>query len=210
MMMRLLSWLYSAMLYAYPRDFRVEYGGEMKQVFRDCCGQVGRTNDFRKILRFAVLSGADWMTTTVRERAGAFRTAVSTARKAAPRGFVSEWAMTILIYLFATTTLVQAYVIPTGSMEGTLRVGDHMLVDRLTYANPGSFGRYLLPYRDIQRGDIVAFHYPENTAETFVKRVIGLPGDRIHLADKQVFRNGHRINRALHPTHRFDNQCLPG
>ncbi len=101
--------------------------------------------------------------------------------------------MTVLMYLFAATTLVQAYVIPTGSMEGSLRMGDHLLVDRLTYANPGSFGRYLLPYREIQRGDIVIFHHPEDTGVTLVKRVIGLPGDHIRLVDKEVIRNGRRL-----------------
>jgi signal peptidase I len=78
-------------------------------------------------------------------------------------------------------------------MEGTLRVGDHMLVDRAAYANPGVPGHYLMPYRDIQRGDIVAFLYPEETSQTFVKRVIGLPGDRIRMADKQVIRNGRAL-----------------
>jgi signal peptidase I len=78
-------------------------------------------------------------------------------------------------------------------MEGTLRVGDHMLVDRVTYAQPGPFGARLLPYREIARGDIVAFTYPEDTRMTYVKRVIGLPGDRIRLDRQQVIRNGHRL-----------------
>jgi len=83
--------------------------------------------------------------------------------------------MTLVVFLFATTTLVQAYVVPTGSMEGTLRVGDHMLVDRVAYANPGPWGARLLPYRDVARGDIVCFHYPEDVRQTYVKRVIGIP-----------------------------------
>lgn len=190
---RWLARIYSIMLYAYPREFRLEYGGEMTQVFREHCSHLARTGGIAKTLRFAVLSGTDWMTTTVTERFAALRTTVARAPKPATRGFVAEWAMTLLLYLFATTTLVQAYVIPTGSMESNLRVGDHMLVDRLAYSDPGTLGRHLLPYRDIQRGDIVAFHYPENTSQTFVKRVIGLPGDRIHLVDKNVFRNGHRL-----------------
>src|SRR5205814_1995144 len=118
---------------------------------------------------------------------------ISRARAATPRGFVNEWVVTLLMYLFATTTLVQAYVIPTESMEGSLRVGDHMLVDRAAYAKPGTLGRYVMPYRDVQRGDIVAFLYPEDTHQTFVKRVIGLPGDRIRLVDKQVIRNGRAL-----------------
>ncbi len=185
--------IYTILLYAYPREFRLEYGGEMKQVFRDRCCDLARTGGLAETLQFAVLSATDWIATTLTERAACFRAGLSKARKPARRGFVAEWAMTILFYLFATTTLVQAYVIPTGSMEGTLRVGDHVLFDRLAYSDPGPIGRHLLPYRDIARGDIVAFHYPEDTSQTFVKRVIGLPGDRIHLIDKQVFRNGRRL-----------------
>jgi signal peptidase I len=78
-------------------------------------------------------------------------------------------------------------------MEGTLRVGDHMLVDRVTYAQPGPFGARLLPYRELARGDIVAFTYPEDTRMTYVKRLIGLPGDRIRLDNRQVIRNGRRL-----------------
>jgi signal peptidase I len=188
-----LSGIYSLLLYAYPREFRLEYGSEMKRLFRDRCNDAARTNDPWRIFRFGVQSATDWIATTIRERADSLRMIVSSARKPAARGFVGELAVTILIYLFATTTLVQAYVIPTGSMEGSLRVGDHVLVDRLAYADPGDLGRHVLPYRDIQRGDIVTFHFPEDTRQTFVKRVIGLPGDRIRLMNKQVIRNGRRL-----------------
>jgi signal peptidase I len=68
-----------------------------------------------------------------------------------------------------------------------------MLVDKVTWAKPGLIGRHLLPYREIQRGDIVAFLYPEDKDQTFVKRVIGLSGDRIRLNGKQVIRNGRRL-----------------
>jgi signal peptidase I len=191
--LRWLSRIYHALLYIYPREFRLEYGIEMERLFRDRCGDVARAKDPMKTLHFAVASGADWMTSSLRERVASARAVLSTARKSAPRGSAAEWVVTILMYLFASTTLVQAYVIPTGSMEGTLRVGDHMLVDRAAYANPGVLGHYLMPYRDIQRGDIVAFLYPEETSQTFVKRVIGLPGDRIRMADKQVIRNGRAL-----------------
>jgi signal peptidase I len=97
------------------------------------------------------------------------------------------------MYLFATTTLVQAYVIPTGSMESTLMVGDHMLVDRLAYADAGPLGRRIVPYRDVERGDVIAFVYPEDTRQTYVKRAIGLAGDRIRLENGQVNRNGCRL-----------------
>jgi signal peptidase I len=195
--MRWLSRIYRALLYTYPREFRLEYGAEMERLFRDRCGDVARAQDPLKTIRFVVDSGRDWMTTSIRERVSTARTLVApawkSARKSAPRGFVGEWVVTILMYLFATTTLVQAYVIPTGSMEGTLRVGDHMLVDRAAYAKPGALGRCVMPYHEVKRGDIVAFLYPEDTRQTFVKRVIGLPGDRIRMVDKQVIRNGRAL-----------------
>jgi signal peptidase I len=212
-MVRWFCRIYSVLLYAYPRGFRLQYGGEMAQVFRDRCGYLARRQGRPRLLRFAVLTAADWLATTFQERMAAMRemtremTVGDTCRKAArlvravwsvgrkqpPRGFVAEWVMTIVVFLFATTTLVQAYVVPTASMEGNLRVGDHMLVDRVAYANPGSLGSHLLPYRDVQRGDIVAFLYPEDIRWTYVKRVVGLPGDRIRLVDKQVIRNGRRL-----------------
>jgi signal peptidase I len=182
--------IYSVLLYAYPSDFRQEYGIAMQQVFRDRCRDVVRTPGRWRMLRLAVQLAADWLTTTVRENAAAVWSA---GHKQTPRSFVTEWAVTIAIYLFAATTLVQAYVVPTGSMEGTVRVGDHMLVDRVTFAEPGSFGRHILPYREPQRGDIVVFLYPEDIRQTYVKRVIGLPGDHIRLEQKQVIRNGRRL-----------------
>src|ERR1700720_681664 len=77
-----------------------------------------------------------------------------------PRGTIAEWAITILLLLFGTTTLVQAFVIPTGSMEDTLLIGDHLLVDKLAYSPSGPVSKYLLPYRPVKRGDIIVFRYP--------------------------------------------------
>src|SRR5438093_6522922 len=76
------------------------------------------------------------------------------------RGFIAEWAVTIVLLLFGTTTLVQAFVIPSASMVGTLLIGDHVLVDKLVYAPDGSISGKLLPYRDVRRGDIIVFRYP--------------------------------------------------
>jgi signal peptidase I len=182
--------LYSVLLYAYPAEFRRQFGRPMQQLFRDRCRDaVGQAGSLR-LLRFALHSLTDWLTAAVREHAAAIWSA---GRKPGRRGFVTEWAATILIYLFAATTLVQAYVIPTGSMEKNLLVGDHILVDRVAYADPGALGRHILPYREIQRGDIICFIYPEDVREIYVKRVIGLPGDRIHLERGQVIRNGRRL-----------------
>lgn len=106
------------------------------------------------------------------------------------RGFVAEWVVTIILLLFGTTNLVQAYVIPTGSMENTLLVGDHLLVDKLSYAPSGTISRHLLPYDSLQRGDIIVFRYPIDIKQTFVKRVVGIPGDHLRLVDKQLILNG--------------------
>jgi len=182
--------LYSMMLYAYPADFRREFAAPMNQLFRDQCRDAARTAGVLHILRFVTLVMTDWMRTSVRERAAEFWTAGREKRR---RSSVTERAGTILIYLFATTTLVQAYVIPSGSMEGTLLIGDHVLVDRTAYADPGTLGRHIMPSRDVQHGDIIVFTYPEDIRVTYVKRVIGVPGDRIHMENGQVIRNGHRL-----------------
>src|SRR6266404_8406730 len=107
-----------------------------------------------------------------------------------PRGTIAEWTITILLLLFGTTTLVQAFVIPTGSMEDTLLIGDHLLVDKLAYAPGGAVSSHFLPYHDVKRGDIIVFRYPVDIRQTFVKRAIGVPGDRIRLVDKQLYLNG--------------------
>lgn len=117
----------------------------------------------------------------------------ATAQPERPRGAIAEWTVTILLLLFGTTTLVQAFVIPTGSMEDTLLIGDHLLVDKLAYAPPGPLSKHLLPYSDVERGDIIVFRYPVDINQTFVKRVIGVPGDRIRLENKQVYLNGKKL-----------------
>jgi signal peptidase I len=110
-----------------------------------------------------------------------------------PRSTLAEWTITVLLLLFLTTSLVQAYVIPTGSMEDTLLIGDHLLVDKLSYAPGGPISRHLLPYEDVKRGDIIVFRYPVDISQTFVKRCIGVPGDRIRLENKDVYLNGVKL-----------------
>src|SRR5712664_4963733 len=118
----------------------------------------------------------------------------SKAKQDPARNGIAEWAVTILLLLFGTTTLVQAFVIPTGSMEDTLLIGDHLLVDKLAYAPAGSLTRHLLPYEDVKRGDIIVFRYPIDIRQTFVKRVMGVPGDHIRMVNKRVFLNGHPLD----------------
>jgi signal peptidase I len=112
----------------------------------------------------------------------------------APRGTIAEWTVTVVLLLFGITTLVQAFVIPTGSMEDTLLIGDHLLVDKLSYAPGGPLSRRLLPYTPLRRGDIIVFRYPLDIRQTYVKRVIGLPGDRVRVENKEVFLNGVKLS----------------
>ncbi|MBS1873365.1 MAG: signal peptidase I [Acidobacteria bacterium] len=109
------------------------------------------------------------------------------------RDFVSEWTVTILILLFGTTTLMQAFVVPTSSMESTVLVGDHMIVDKLAYSPAGAFSRHILPYRDVRRGDIIVFKWPPDPRQNYVKRVMGVPGDHIKVVNKEVFLNGKKL-----------------
>jgi signal peptidase I len=110
------------------------------------------------------------------------------------RHSLAEWAVTIIVLLFGTTTMAQPFVIPTGSMQDTLLVGDHLLVDKLAYAPPGPLTKHLLPYQDPKRGDIIVFRYPPDLRETLVKRLIGMPGDRLRIDQGIVYRNGIRLN----------------
>jgi signal peptidase I len=119
------------------------------------------------------------------------------------RGTIAEWTITILLLLFLTTTLVQAFVIPTGSMEDTLLIGDHLLVDKLAFAPSGPVSKYLLPYTPVKRGDIIVFRYPVDIRQTFVKRCMGVPGDRIRLINKQVYLNGVKLDEP-YKVHKSD------
>src|SRR3977135_1891905 len=134
-------------------------------------------------------------------------TAAAGAKPDPPRGTIAEWAITILLLLFGTATLVQAYVIPTGSMEDTLLIGDHLLVDKLAFAPAGPVSKYVLPYTDVKRGDIIVFRYPIDIQQTFVKRCIGVPGDRIRLINKQLWLNGKPVNEpyVYHKTEYIDS-----
>ena len=123
------------------------------------------------------------------------------------RDFIHEWSLNILILLFGTTTLVQAFIVPTGSMESTVLIGDHLLVDKLSYAPAGPISKYLLPYTEPKRGDVIVFRYPMNIRQNFVKRVIGVPGDHIHIVDKVVYVNGKPLTEPY--TQHIDQNVEP-
>ena len=102
-------------------------------------------------------------------------------------------ATTIVIAVFVISFVVQAFQIPSESMEKTLLIGDYLLVDKAHDASAGVWG-WLLPYRRIERQDIVVFRYPVNPQQHFVKRVIGIPGDHVRLINKHVYVNGVKQN----------------
>jgi signal peptidase I len=110
-------------------------------------------------------------------------------------GSLQSLSVTIVIAIFVITFLIQAFQIPSESMENTLLIGDYLLVDKAHYGHGGIWGK-ILPYRDVQRGDIIVFRYPVHPAQHFVKRVVGVPGDRVRLVNKQVFVNGHPLDES--------------
>jgi signal peptidase I len=119
-----------------------------------------------------------------------------------------QWlASTVVLAVFVITFLAQAFQIPSQSMEKTLLIGDYLLVDKVHYADGGIWNS-LLPYSPIKSGDIVVFRYPVQPAQHFVKRVIGIPGDRVHLYRGNVFVNGKAVDDsafAIHKSQQFDS-----
>jgi signal peptidase I len=111
---------------------------------------------------------------------------------------------TVVIAVFVIAFVVQAFQIPSESMENTLLIGDYLLVDKLRYGGGGAWN-LLMPYRPVHRGDIIVFRYPLNPTQHFVKRVVGVPGDRVRLVNRQVYINGAslRENYVVHssPVH---------
>jgi len=107
--------------------------------------------------------------------------------------FISSIASVLVIGLFIITFCLQAFEIPSGSMENTLLIGDHVFVDRVVVAPRTAWLNWLIPYRAPKRGDIVVFISPAQPGLYVVKRVIGQPGDRLHLRDGVVYVNGQPL-----------------
>ena len=107
--------------------------------------------------------------------------------------FLASLAGVLVVGLFIITFILQAFEIPSSSMEDTLLIGDHVFVNREQFAPPTRWMGPLLPYRDIRRGDIVVFLSPEEQGLFVVKRIMGVPGDHIHLRDGVVYRNGEKL-----------------
>jgi signal peptidase I len=116
--------------------------------------------------------------------------------------FLASLAAVLVTGLFIITFIVQAFEIPSSSMENTLLIGDHVFVNREQFAPRTRWVGPILPYRDVRRQDIVVFLHPAEPGLYVVKRIIGAPGDRIHLRDGVVYRNGEKLDEpyVIHQT----------
>ncbi len=125
------------------------------------------------------------------------------------REYLEALLVAVLFATFARTFVVQAFKIPTGSMEENLLVGDHVLVNKFVYGSAASgVERALLPMREVRRGDVVVFKYPEEPTRDFIKRCVGLPGDTITIADKVLYVNGKRVEDSSY-TYHDDDRVYP-
>jgi signal peptidase I len=127
-----------------------------------------------------------------------------------------EYAEALIIALvlafFIRSFIIQAFKIPSGSMLQTLQIGDHLLVNKFLYGIKLPFVHYtLIPVSQPEFQDIIVFEFPEDESKDFIKRVIGLPGDTIHIQNKQVIRNGQTIKEPYvqHTTHQIISDNYP-
>ena len=112
----------------------------------------------------------------------------ASAKKSVPREYLESVVVAVILALFIRTFAVQAFKIPTGSMEKNLLIGDHLLVNKLVYSpSRGPWESFLLGKKEVQRGHVVVFKFPEDPTRDFIKRVIGLPGEKIEIRDKKVY-----------------------
>jgi signal peptidase I len=116
-------------------------------------------------------------------------------QKSTLREYFESIVIAVILALFVRTWVVQAFKIPTGSMENNLLIGDHLLVNKFVFG-PAASGleHAVLPVREIRRGDVVVFKYPDEPARDFIKRVIGLPGETLELRNKKVYINGQPLD----------------
>ena len=115
-------------------------------------------------------------------------------QKSTTREYFESIVIAVILALFVRTWVIQAFKIPTGSMEQNLLIGDHLLVNKFVYAPAATAAeRMLLPIGEYQRGDVLVFKYPEDPERDFIKRLIGLPGETIELRQSRVFINGEPI-----------------
>lgn len=123
-------------------------------------------------------------------------------KKGLIREYAESIAIAILLALIIRSYIVQAFKIPSGSMEDTLAIGDHLLVNKFMYGTKIPFvDKRILTIRDPRRGDVIVFEYPEDPSKDFIKRVIGVPGDVVEGKEKKVYVNG-KLYENPHEVHK--------
>jgi signal peptidase I len=129
-------------------------------------------------------------------------------RKSAAREYFESIVIAVILALFIRTFVVQAFKIPTGSMEQNLLIGDHLLVNKFVFGPTESgLERALLPVATVKRDDVIVFKYPEEPDRDFIKRVIGLPGETIEVREKKVYVNGKALDEPY--AHYLDPVASP-
>jgi signal peptidase I len=124
------------------------------------------------------------------------------AKKSVFREYSESIIIAVILALIIRTFIVQAFKIPSGSMEDTLLIGDHLLVSKFIYGTKIPFtDKQILKIRNPKRGDVIVFEYPEDPRKDFIKRVIGLPGDVVEGKDKRVYVNG-KLYENSHEVHK--------
>ena len=135
--------------------------------------------------------------------------ATSPAKKSVAREYLESVVVAVILALFIRTFVVQAFKIPTGSMETNLLIGDHLLVNKLVYSPSLGAGEWLLlGKREVKRGDVVVFKFPEDPTRDFIKRVVGLPGESVEIHDKTVLIDGKPLDEQGY-VHFLDTALAP-
>jgi signal peptidase I len=130
-------------------------------------------------------------------------------KKSVVREYAEAIAIAILLALFIRTFVVQAFKIPSGSMLPTLLIGDHLLVNKFIYGIRVPFsGKVLVPLKDPKSGDIIVFKFPKDRSIDYIKRVVGVPGDKIEVKNKKVYRNDKLAEDPF--AHFTSTTILPG
>src|SRR5436190_2585584 len=112
-------------------------------------------------------------------------------KKSVAREYFESLVIAVGLALFVRTFVFQAFKIPSGSMEPNLLVGDHLIVNKSIFSSSGTaLERAIMPHRDIRRGEVIVFKFPKEPERDFIKRVIGLPGDKVEMRRKKVYVNG--------------------
>jgi signal peptidase I len=144
----------------------------------------------------------------VRNEKGVDMDATNVKTKSKTREYVESLIIAAIIAFFVRSFFIQAFRIPSSSMEPTLLIGDHLLVNRLSYVMKIPFtDKVIFSLGDPKRGDVVVFRYPVDPDKDFIKRVIGTEGDNISIKDKVIYINGKRMEDKW--GRYLDNMILP-